>query len=275
MRDRFLQPLQLRPTRRLVLYLSYIVFTSLRHPTCHYLPNNYGPVALAFAGCWSPRAPCNGSIHGIRVITLLWLVPNATQVLADFNPTGGVTMTQVYTEGANGTGPAITFYSVICPGVDDLNLIAHSNYSAYATTAPPYAYGPNDFIDCDSCKFLKLRRKAALLMLLLRTITRSHPATTTGLPASGTAPTYRNGSTLNATITVPTSRTGPVTIASHINITPPIPFEEYWCSSYASAAQDSALLSFQNNGANRPQLHGLNPSAKTVCMSVEADNYSK
>jgi len=97
----------------------------------------------------------------------------------------------------------------------------------------------------------------------------------TSFSASGTAPTYRNGSTLNGTITVPTSRTGPITIAPHVTLTPPVPFEEYWCSSYASVVQSSAQLSFQNNGTNKPQFHGLNPSAKTVCMSVEAENYSQ
>jgi hypothetical protein len=113
-------------------------------------------------------------LHAKRIIALLWLMNNnATKVFADFSPTGGVTMTQIFTSGQDGAASAVTFYPIIYPEANDMNIMTRSNYSAYTTTAPAYVYGPGDLIDCDRCESSILRRKYALLMLLLRTINRA------------------------------------------------------------------------------------------------------
>ena len=60
-----------------------------------------------------------------------------------------------------------------------------------------------------------------------------------------------------------------ITTASH-----QLPFEDYWCSSYGNQPQTSQQESFQNSGTVNPEFYGLDPSAKTICSSVEAVDYS-
>lgn len=67
---------------------------------------------------------------------------------------GAVTLTQIYTSGQDGAPSAMTFYPVIYSGADDISAMTQSDYGKHTTTPPPYIYGPDDLIDCESCEFL-------------------------------------------------------------------------------------------------------------------------
>lgn len=78
-------------------------------------------------------------------------------------------------------------------------------------------------------------------------------------PAPGSALTYQSSS---------------MTSAPHATITAPPLFEDYWCSSIASMNASQEWESYQLGDVG-PELYGLAPTAKSICRSLEAEDYSR
>ncbi len=87
---------------------------------------------------------------------------------------------------------------------------------------------------------------------------RTDSAATTA-PLSGSASILRNVS---------------MTSKLDLKMTAPLPFEDYWCSSIATVTARDAVW-YLYGASNKPELYGLASSAKSSCMSLEREDYSK
>lgn len=128
----------------------------------------------------------------------------------------------------------------------------------YTSVKKLYKYGTADFVDCESCKLLSSEEcisKCAKLPTDSQYLSR--PASE--FLVSGTGPIYRNTST----VTTPSkSKTM-------------VPFHEYWCEWHAIPEHlflDQA--GYWNDMTIVPQFYSLPRSAKSICMSIQAKDYS-
>lgn len=137
-------------------------------------------------------------------------------------------------------------------------LAAGTNADLYFTVGSiksSWIYGSQNFIDCSSRKFHDdcTWRVGSSLCYSSESCSTKLSTPVTASAVSVTAAARRNMS---------------ITTASH-----QLPFENYWYSSYGYQPQTSQQESFQNNGTVNPEFYGLDPSAKTICSSVEAADY--